>query len=171
MRFTHKRFKNNKPNEHWKEHFDEGEAEGKDALNDTEFVNVYSNDFSDMVDDESDENHDRSFDFTTTAAATIEMANMNDKYRRMLALPPLDYRVLRYNDAAFILNPDNPNKNISWEKGLLPYEALPTDLYASKYDDSGDFRGYYALLVRGNIPSDSQIKYALLQDKSTFHRI
>ena len=57
------------------------------------------------------------------------------------------------------------------DKGILPYEALPTDLDASKCDDFEDHRENYELLGCGKISSDAQTKDALLREKSTFHPI
>ena len=122
-----------------------------------------------MFDDESDDDYDGSLNFTTKATTTVAMRNVNDESRRILALPPSDYRPLRSNDAAFLINPCDPDDNISWEKGFLPDESLPTDLDASKCDDFEDTIGYYVLFGRGKISSDFQIKDSLLWEKSTFH--
>ena len=123
---------------------------------------------SDIVDDESDDNHDGSFYFIATMP---EMKNVNDKSRRVLSLPPLEYRVICSNDAEFTLDPENTNGKLLWEKGLLPNEAFPIDLNTSKCYYFEDPRGQYALLVCVNISSDAQIKDDLLQDKTTFHQI
>ena len=123
---------------------------------------------SDIVDDESDDNHDGSFYFIATMP---EMKNVNDKSRRVLSLPPLEYRVICSNDAEFTLDPENTNGNLLWEKVLLPNEAFPIDLNTSKCYYFEDPRGQYALLVCVNISSDAQIKDDLLQDKTTFHQI
>ena len=85
--------------------------------------------------------------------------------------PPSDYRVICSNDATFLPDTSSPEEKLSWEKALLPDESLPADLYASKCDDFEDRRGYYALLGCGNISSEAQIKYSLLQEKSTFRII
>ena len=103
-----------------------------------------------------------------TSATTAAMTNVNGESQRMLALPPSDYRALRSNDAPFLLDPANPNENLSWEKGILPNEYFPTDLDASKCDYFKNPRGDYVLLGYGRISSDSQIKDALLREKSTF---
>ena len=57
------------------------------------------------------------------------------------------------------------------DKGILPYEAFPTDLDASKCDDLEDHRENYELLGCGKISSDAQTKYDLLREKSTFRII
>ena len=138
---------------------------------DTEFFNVDSNDLSDMVDDESDDNHGGTFDFTVTDATIEAMKNVNDKYCRMLDIPPYDYCALSSNDVSFLLDIADTDEKLSWDKVLLFGEALPTDLDASKCDDFKDPRGYYELLGCGKISSDTQIKNALLLDKATFRRI
>ena len=58
------------------------------------------------------------------------MTNVNDKYRRIIALPKSDYCDLRSNDVEFILDPADTDDNISQEKVLLFDEDFPTDLYA-----------------------------------------
>ena len=117
------------------EHVDEGGIEGKNVSSDTEFFNGDRNDLSDMVDDKSDDDHGGSFNFTATAATTEAMTNVNDKSRRMIALPTSDYCAFRSNDVAFLLDPVDTDENISREKVFLSDEALPTDLDASKCDD------------------------------------
>ena len=91
-----------------------------------------------MVDGKSDDDHDGSFNFTTTDMTTAEMTNVNDKSRRMLALPPSDYLLFRSNDAEFLLDTADTNENLSWDKGLPPNESFPTELDASKCDNFED---------------------------------
>ena len=99
------------------------------------------------------------------------MDNVNDKYRRVLDLPPLDYSALRSNNAAFLLDTSDPDEKISWEKGLLPNKSSPNDLDASKCDDFEDPRGYYSILGCGKISNDAKIRDFLLQEKATFRHI
>ena len=54
---------------------------------DTEFFNGDRNDLSDIVEDEIDDDHGGSINFTATATTTEAMTNVNDKSRRMIALP------------------------------------------------------------------------------------
>ena len=155
MGFTQKKLKNNKPNEHWKERVNEGGIEGNNASGDTEFSNFDSNDFSGKVDNKSDANHDVRFDFTPTDMTTAANTNVNEKFRKILDFPPSEYCALRSNDAVFLLDPSDPDKKLSWWKGLLPDEYFPPDLDVIKCDDFEDPRGYYTLLGCRKISSDA----------------
>ena len=138
---------------------------------DTEFFNGDRNDLSNMVDDEIDDDHGGTINFTATDTTTEAMKNVNDKSRRIIALPTSDYFALRPNDVEFILDPADTDENISQEKIILSDEAFPTDLDESKCDDFKYPIGYYVILGCGNISSDAQIKNTLMLEKATFHRI